>query len=56
MARPKQKDLVFISIRLRKQDIRDAKVRAKGLSIPYQHVIRGWVADAAKGVRDGHKA
>jgi len=40
-----------ITIRLRVADVRRARDEGKRLAIPYQHVIRGWVADAAEAAR-----
>jgi hypothetical protein len=44
-------DLVLITLRLRGEDVRRARAEAKRLSIPYTHVIRGWVAEAATRMR-----
>jgi predicted DNA binding CopG/RHH family protein len=41
-------ELVTITIRLRADDVERARKRARVMAIPYQHVIRQWVADAAK--------
>jgi hypothetical protein len=49
--RVKNPDLVLVSLRLMKQDIAEAKRLARSLAIPYQHVIRGWVADMAQQAR-----
>lgn len=51
MPRAKNPDLVLVSIRLMKQDIAEAKRAARALAIPYQHVIRSWVADMAQQAR-----
>jgi len=47
MPRPKSKDLALINLRLRTADIEAARQRATALGVPYQHVIRAWVADGA---------
>jgi len=44
-------DLINISLRLRSADVRRARELASRLAIPYQHVIRGWVADAAEATK-----
>lgn len=44
MPRTKQTDLVLINLRLRQSDVQAARKRAEHLHIPYQHVIREWVA------------
>jgi len=49
--RVKNPALVLVSIRLMKQDIAEAKRAARALAIPYQHVIRSWVADMAQQAR-----
>lgn len=40
-------ELVLITIRLRKADVDHARAEAAQAAIPYQHVIRGWVAQGA---------
>jgi predicted DNA binding CopG/RHH family protein len=49
--RAKNPDLVLVSLRLLKQDIAEAKRAARALAVPYQHVIRSWVADKAREAR-----
>lgn len=39
--------LVLITIRLRASDVAHARVVARRMAIPYQHVIRGWVGQGA---------
>ena len=46
MARRKNPDLVSKTINLRRQDIEFAVRRASETSIPYQTIIRSWVAAA----------
>ena len=48
MPRPKNNNLVLINLRLLKKDVADARRRAKKLGVPYQHVIRAWVAAAPR--------
>jgi len=50
-------DLVLISIRLRERDLVKAKAEAKRLGMPYQVLIRSWVAEKAEtvGGRQGKK-
>lgn len=47
MPREKSTNLVLITIRLTAEAVKHARTVAKRLAIPYQHVIRGWVTDAA---------
>jgi predicted DNA binding CopG/RHH family protein len=47
MSREAIPGLVLITIRLRADDVQRARDEGKRLAIPYQHVIRSWVADAA---------
>ncbi len=47
MGRVKSRDLVLVNLRLRKKDVAEARREAQRLSIPYQHVIRGWVSEGA---------
>jgi predicted DNA binding CopG/RHH family protein len=47
MPRPKSLDLRLLSLRLRLADIDVARRHAESLGIPYQHVIREWVAQGA---------
>jgi hypothetical protein len=49
MPRPKSIGLVRVTLRLREQDVREARRQAKQLGVPYQHIIRGW---AARGAND----
>jgi hypothetical protein len=49
--RVKNPNLVLVSLRLMKQDVAEAKRAARALAVPYQHVVRGWVAEAAKRER-----
>jgi len=51
MVRAASSDLVIITLRLRVVDVRRARAEAKKMAIPYQHVIRGWVATAAERKR-----
>jgi hypothetical protein len=51
MPRKKDLGLILINLRLRKKDVAQAKRLAKERNIPYQHVIRTWVASAAEGAR-----
>jgi predicted DNA binding CopG/RHH family protein len=44
-------DLVLITIRLRREDVAYARAEAKRRTVPYQHVIRGWVADAVDAAK-----
>jgi hypothetical protein len=44
-------DLVLISIRLRKGDIDKARIEAERLGMPYQVLIRSWVAEKAATVK-----
>lgn len=44
-------ELRLVTIRLRAIDVDHAKVIAERLSIPYQHVVRGWVANQSDRVR-----
>ena len=48
MPRPKAVGLVLINLRLRERDVRQAKRQAKALGVPYQHLIRAWVAAGAE--------
>jgi predicted DNA binding CopG/RHH family protein len=50
MASPKL-DLVLIAIRLHRKDVKAAKALAKKLQVPYQQLIRGWVAEKIQEVR-----
>jgi len=45
-------DLVLISIRLHKRDVKAAKAEAKRLAVPYQVLIRQWVAEKIEAVGD----
>lgn len=49
MPRKKDPGLVLINLRLRKKDIVVARRQARDAGIPYQHVIRAWVAAMAAG-------
>lgn len=51
MPRAKNPELRLIAIRLREQDITVARRKARALGIPYQHVVRTWVAEAATASR-----
>jgi predicted DNA binding CopG/RHH family protein len=46
MPRTKDPSLVVITIRLRKIDVQRARKRGRELGLPYQHVIRAWIAEA----------
>lgn len=48
--RPKSVGLVLINLRLREKDVREAKRQAKTLGVPYQHLIRAWVAAGAQTI------
>jgi predicted DNA binding CopG/RHH family protein len=47
MPRPKSIGLLLINLRLREKDVRAAKREARRLGVPYQHIIRAWVAKGA---------
>lgn len=47
MPRARNPELHLVAIRLRKRDLTVARKRARALGIPYQHVVRAWVAEAA---------
>jgi predicted DNA binding CopG/RHH family protein len=49
MPRPKSVGLVIVNLRLRKKDVAEAKRQARALGVPYQHLIRAWVAAGAAG-------
>ena len=51
MPRIADPNLVLINLRLRKQDIQEARRQSKKLGIPYQHVIRSWVASMSSEKR-----
>lgn len=38
---------MLVTMRLRERDVRAARREAKAMGIPYQHVVREWVALAA---------
>jgi hypothetical protein len=46
--RTKNSDLIAIHMRFRRQDVDAARRIAKERAMPYQHVLRGWVADRAE--------
>ena len=48
MTRERNLDLVVITLRLRTRDVKAARAVAKTSAIPYQHVIREWVANGAR--------
>ena len=47
MPRAKNPELRLIAIRLRKRDLAVARKKARLLGIPYQHIVRTWVAEGA---------
>jgi predicted DNA binding CopG/RHH family protein len=47
MPRKKDPGLALVNLRLRKKDIAAARRRGREFGIPYQHVIRAWVAAMA---------
>ena len=49
--RPKNPNLVLVNLRLRRGDVVEAKEHAVRMAVPYQHVIRGWVAAGAAMLR-----
>jgi predicted DNA binding CopG/RHH family protein len=51
MPRVRNPDLVLVGIRLMKRDIAEAKRIGQARAIPYQHVIRAWVAEKAERAR-----
>jgi predicted DNA binding CopG/RHH family protein len=51
MPRVRNPDLVLVGIRLMKRDIAEAKRVARERAIPYQHVVRAWVAEKAERAR-----
>ena len=53
MPRVKSPDLKVINIRLKASDVRLARQIARTRTIPYQHVIRGWVSDGAAKAKAG---
>jgi len=48
--RPRIPGIKLVSLRLREQDIRAAKREARRRAMPYQTVIREWVATQARGI------
>lgn len=47
MPRVKNTTLRLVAIRLRKHDIAVAKRLSRAQAIPYQHIVRSWVAVGA---------
>lgn len=48
MPKIKNPDLKLVAIRLLQSDIQVARREAAVLAIPYQHVVRAWVNEAAR--------
>lgn len=47
--------LVLVTMRLRRVDVELAKSIARKTSVPYNHIIRSWVADRAETEQQGSK-
>jgi hypothetical protein len=54
--RPKNPELVLTNLRLLRADVATARRESERLGTPYQHIVRGWVADGAAAVRAKKKA
>ena len=53
MPRRKDDQLKLLSMRLRREDIDTARRTGRNQGLPYQHVIRRWVAIMAEKERGG---
>jgi len=56
MGRPRIHGVKLVSLRLREQDIKAAKRSARKRALPYQAVIREWVAVQAEQASPGPAA